>query len=127
MNENLKNKKVKYKQLQSKITEKYNNEMKRIEKILDVIEKNSEVNKSDSFEAIIFKKYLEFENVTTVAKYINDLGYRIKTDSYIGERKYKGTDITEILISDVEIEKNLKEVVQQLQDKNYQDILKIWG
>ena len=93
----------------------------------EAIQNNSEIKDTDSFETIIFKKYLELENVQSVAKYINDLGKRVKTDSYVGERKYIGTDITEILIKDVDVEPKLKNVVQNLQDKNYREMLKHWS
>jgi hypothetical protein len=125
-NENLQNKKIKYEELKEKITKKYNDEMKRMKKIIEAIEENSVINEDDPLETIIFKKYLEVENVQKVAKYINDLGYRIKTESYIGERKYIGGDITDILMSDVNVEKKLKQVVKELQEKNYSDMLKIW-
>lgn len=127
MNKNLKDKKEKYEKLQKKLTQKYNDEMIRIKKIIKVIDESSEIEKNDNFETIVFKKYLETENVSNVAKYINDLGYRIKTDSYIGERKYKSTDITEILMKDVDVNKELKEIVKYLQNKNYINMLKIWG
>lgn len=122
----MENKKVQYENLKNKITIKYNNEIIRIDKIIRAIEENKEIKEEDSFETIVFKKYLEVENVTKVAKYINDLGYRIKTDSYVGERKYIGKDITKILISDVNVEKNLKEVVQDLQYNNFEECSKIW-
>lgn len=122
----MENKKVQYENLKNKITIKYNSEIIRIDKIIRAIEENKEIKEEDSFETIVFKKYLEVENVTKVAKYINDLGYRIKTDSYVGERKYIGKDITKILISDVNVEKNLKEVVQDLQYNNFEECSKIW-
>lgn len=126
MNKNIENKINKYKELQEKETQKYKGKMKGYKEIIETLEKYSEIEDTDSFETIIFKKYLELENVQSVAKYINDLGYRIKTDSYVGERKYIGTDITEILIKDVDIEPKLKKIVQNLQDKNYRDMLKRW-
>lgn len=125
MNENLKNKITKYEKLKEKRIKKYNEEMSIIKKIINVLEKFSKINEMDTFEIIVFKKYLELENVSKVAKYVNELGYRIKTNSYIGERKYNGTDITEILIKDnVKVEDELKEVVKYLQDKNYNNMLK---
>lgn len=125
MNENLKNKITKYEKLKEKRIKKYNEEMSIIKKIINVLEKFSKINEMDTFETIVFKKYLELENVSKVAKYVNELGYRIKTNSYIGERKYNGTDITEILIKDnVKVEDELKEVVKYLQDKNYNNMLK---
>lgn len=126
MNKNIENKINKYKELQEKETQKYKEKMKGYKEIIEALEKYSEIEDTDSFETIVFKKYLELENVQSVAKYINDLGYRIKTDSYVGERKYIGTDITEILIKDVDIEPKLKKIVQNLQDKNYRDMLKRW-
>ena len=125
--ENLNNKKVKYEELKQSIYEKYIKETKRVDKIIKVISENIEIKDNDSFETIIFKKYLEVENVTKVAQYINDLGYRVKTNSYVGERKYIGTDITKILISDVNIDNDLKEVVRDMQDRNYQEMLRSLG
>lgn len=127
INYNLKKKKERYELTKENLTEKYNKQMKVIDRILYVINNKSEIKENDEFETIVFKKYLELENVSAVAKCVNDLGYRIKTDSYVGERKYMGTDITEILISDVNIDEDIKEVVQYLQDKNYRAILKVWG
>lgn len=127
MDSNLENKIKKYKNKIKKETKKYNENMKKYKEIIKVIEENTEIKDTDSLETIVFKKYLELENVQSVAKYINDLGYRIKTNSYVGERKYKGTDITNILAKDVDVEKKLKKVVQNLQDKNYSEMLKHWS
>lgn len=127
INCNLQKKIEKYKLLQQKLTNKYNEKMRIINKILNAINSKSELKECDDFETIVFKKYLEVENVSHVAKYVNDLGYRVKTNTNIGERKYNGTDITEILISDVNIDEELKEVVKYLQDKNHKAILRIWG
>ena len=122
--------KEKYINLKNKLTCKYEKEISVINNILDTIEKYSDIDKDDSFITIVFKKYLELENVSEVAKYLNDNGYRIKTDSYIGQRKYIGRDVTEILISedvDLVVDKQLKDTVQYLQDKNYSEMLKHWG
>ncbi|WP_333861927.1 hypothetical protein [Clostridium sp.] len=128
MNENLISKKLQYEELAKKVTTKYRSEMKIIKGVLEVLESNSAIEKSDSLETIIFKKYLELENVQKVAKYINELGYRIKTGSWIGERKYTSNDITKILVDrDCMVERKLKYIVQFLQDKNYEHMRKIWG
>lgn len=118
MNENLENKKAMYEELAKKITNKYRKNMKDIKGIIEVIENNSQIEDNDTFETIIFKKYLEIENVKKVANHINSLGYRIKTQSYIGERKYTSNDISEIIISDVEVEKKLKDTVKKLHSQN---------
>lgn len=127
MNDNLINKKQKYEKLAKDVTRKYREEMKIIKGVIEAIEKNSEIQKGDSLKTIIFKKYLELENVKKVADYINSLGYRIETGSYIGERKYKGDDITEIITEkDCLVEKKLKNIVKFLQDKNYGAMYKMW-
>lgn len=126
INDNLQNKKYKYEALVRKLTTKYTNQIAEIEKVIDTIENNACINENDSLETIVYKKYLELENVYKVSNYINDLGHRIKTQSHIGERKYTPNDITEIITSDADVETNLKEVVQDLQDRNYNAVSKIW-
>lgn len=121
MSENLENKKAKYEELAKKTTAKYRKDMKAIKGIIEVIENNSSIKEEDTLETIIFKKYLELESVKKVADYINQLGYRIKTQSYIGEKKYISNDISEIIANrNCLVEKKLKNIVQFLQDKNYQ-------
>ncbi len=114
MNNNLINKKQKYEELAKKIKAKYRSEIKFIEKVIKVIENNGTIKEEDTIETIIFKKYLELENVQLVANYINDLGYRIKTESYKGKRKFIGSDISDIIASNVKVDKNLKEIVQYI-------------
>ncbi len=92
-----------------------------------ILENKSQIKEDDNFETIVFKKYLELESVRAVANYINELGYRVKTDSYIGERKYIGTDITKIILSDIDIDQELKEVVKLIQELNYEHMSKKWG
>lgn len=127
MNEVLKNKINEYRKLEEKITKKYNEKIQKIEKTINILENKSQIKEDDNFETIVFKKYLELESVRAVANYINELGYRVKTDSYIGERKYIGTDITKIILSDIEIYKELKEVVKLIQELNYEHMSKKWG
>lgn len=127
MNDNLENKKAMYEELAKKATKKYKNEMKVIKDVIKAIENNSCIEKDDSLETIVFKKYLELENVQRVAKAINDLGYRIKTESWVGERKYTSNDITAILTDEkCPVEKKLRDTVQYLQYKNYAVMSKIW-
>lgn len=127
MNEILKNKINGYRKLEEKITKKYNEKIQKIEKTINILENKSQIKEDDNFETIVFKKYLELESVRAVANYINELGYRVKTDSYIGERKYIGTDITKIILSDIEIDQELKEVVKLIQELNYEHMSKKWG
>ena len=127
MNEVLKNKINEYRKLEEKITKKYNEKIQKIEKTINILENKSQIKEDDNFETIVFKKYLELESVRAVANYINELGYRVKTNSYVGERKYIGTDITKIILSDIEIDKELKEVVKLIQELNYEHMSKKWG
>lgn len=127
MNEILRNKINGYRKLEEKIIKKHNEKIQKIEKIINILENKSQIKEDDNFETIVFKKYLELESVRAVANYINELGYRVKTNSYIGERKYIGTDITKIILSDLDIDKDLKEVVKLIQELNYEHMSKKWG
>jgi lipopolysaccharide export LptBFGC system permease protein LptF len=127
MSELIKSKINGYRKLEEKIIKKHNEKIQKIEKIINILENKSQIKEDDNFETIVFKKYLELESVRAVANYINELGYRVKTNSYIGERKYIGTDITKIILSDLDIDKDLKEVVKLIQELNYEHMSKKWG
>lgn len=127
MSEIIKNKIKGYRKLEKKIIKKHNEKIQKIEKIINILENKSAIKEDDNFETIVFKKYLELESVRAVANYINELGYRVKTNSYVGERKYIGTDITKIILSDIEIDKELKEIVKLIQELNYEHMSKKWG
>ena len=127
MSEAIKSKIKGYRKLEEKIIKKHNEKIQKIEKIINILENKSQIKEDDNFETIVFKKYLELESVRAVANYINELGSRVKTNSYVGERKYIGTDITKIILSDIEIDKELKEVVKLIQELNYEHMSKKWG
>ena len=127
MSEAIKSKIKGYRKLDEKIIKKHNEKIQKIEKIINILENKSQIKEYYNFETIVFKKYLELESVRAVANYINELGYRVKTNSYIGERKYIGTDITKIILSDLDIDKDLKEVVKLIQELNYEHMSKKWG
>ena len=88
--------KNKYQKIRDKVESEYNKKITELDRLLRVIEQG-EIKEDDSFETIVFKKYIEFENVKDVADSINELGYRIKTNSYVGSRKYTNKDISDIL------------------------------
>lgn len=126
--ETVKSNREKYIDIREKYICKHKRKMEEIEKILDAIDKYSEIKKDDSFENIVFKKYLQLENVKSVAKYLNDEGYRIKTYSYKGERKYIGTDVTKIILNKyAKVDDQLKDVVRLIQKRNYESTLKKWS
>lgn len=73
------------------------------------IEKN-QLKEDDSFEEIVFKKYLELESVSKVAEYINFKGYKFN-----GQRKYISNDISTILRNKkADVDPELKEFVYKL-------------
>ena len=91
----------------------------KINKYIEILNK-SEIKENDSFETIVYKLYMQLDNIKLVADEINALGYRIKTFSYKGNRKYQTNDITEIITNkDANVDEDLKEVVQEIQKINY--------
>lgn len=101
--------KNKYQKIRDQVESEYNKKITELDRLLRVIE-HGEVKEDDTFETIVFKKYIEFENVKDVADSINELGYKIKTNSYVGSRKYTSKDISDILHNDsVEVEEELRE------------------
>ncbi len=68
----------------------------KIDKFINVLDKCT-IQPNDSLQTIICKKYIELSDVVKVATYINNEGYRIKTNSYKRERKYTTNDITAIV------------------------------
>lgn len=85
---------------------------------------NKKVNANDTVFEIIFKKYLETEKVSEVAKYLNNTGYRI--NSKRGTRKYIAQDISSIIKNkDIEIRnKELKNIVIKLFNSHKKGIKK---
>jgi len=61
-------------------------ELNKYKKLLEI-----EMYVDDTKEDIIFKAYLRVESVTRVAKFMNELGYRL------GNRKYIANDISDII------------------------------
>lgn len=89
----------------------YEEKIKLINKIIDA-KKDIQILKEDDLETIIFKKYIETENIREVSKYINELGFMKKTNSWKGERKYLYKEITDILNSPENVKEDLKEIVE---------------
>ncbi len=67
---------------------------------------------------VVFKLYLQLENVVKVTETVNDLGFRIKTNTYARERKYSTNDITSIITDPfANVVEDLKILVQDRQRK----------
>jgi len=75
-------------------------DIKKKSEILGVL-KDAQLIREKSLEGMIYQKYIELQRTDRVAEYINELGYRIKTNSYIGERKYIHKDVTSVICEDV--------------------------
>lgn len=89
MSRELLEKKAKYRTIAAKFSQ-------RINKLVNVLDKCI-IDQDDSLETIVFKKYLELGDLVKVATYINNQGYRIKTGSYKGKRKFISNDIADIM------------------------------
>lgn len=48
-------------------------------------------------EDIVMQKYIELQKGLKVADYLNNEGYRIRSNGKLGERKYNSNDVTEII------------------------------
>lgn len=110
----------------SKLIKEHESKISTLDKYIQVLEK-SIINENDTVEVISFKLYMQLDNVAKVANAINNVGYRIKTTSHKGERKYNSNDITAIITNkEAKVDKELKEVVQEIQKMNYGKISKRW-
>lgn len=76
--------------------EKLNIIQKKIDKLRKIMA-HQKIKGHEEINTLVFKKYIELNDVTNTTAYINECGYRIPTNTYIGERKYKTNDITAIL------------------------------
>ena len=110
------------------LTEEYTKKLNSLNKYIRVMENDTIIEESDSLEVKVFKLYMILNSVVRVAEKINEMGYRIKTNTYVGERKYKSNDITDIIInSDVEIPTELKESVREINAMNAEKAYGRWG
>ena len=118
--------KLKLEKSKNKIIKEYNNRIDKINQYIKVLEK-SKIKKHDNVETKIYKLYMQLDNVTSVANKINNMDYRISTNSKKGKRKYTTNDITYVITNkEAIVEKELKEVVQEIQKINYGKQGKRW-
>ena len=109
MSRELLEKKAKYRTIAAKFSQK-------IDRFVNVLDRCT-IEPDDSLETIMFKKYLELGDVTKVATYINNQGYRIKTSSYKGVKKYISNDIADIIsnIND-SVDNELVKAIKEMKD-----------
>ncbi|RII32839.1 hypothetical protein D2A34_21825 [Clostridium chromiireducens] len=126
MSEELLEKKAKYRTIAAKFSYK-------IDRFVNVLDKCT-IAPNDSLETIVFKKYLEFGDLVKVTSYINNQGYRIKTSSYKGERKFITNDIADIIDKQhcgvdyelVNAIKEMKSIDRMLVKMNAKNLLKVY-
>ncbi|AWK52222.1 hypothetical protein DIC82_14985 [Clostridium beijerinckii] len=89
-----------------------------------MLSQTNTLEETDDINSIVFKKYIELSDVRRVADYINSLGLKIPTNTYVGERKYLTNDITQILKSKAEVNPELRECVSLMKelDKTFSKI-----
>lgn len=115
----IKKKQEKLLKLKKKVKKNYDSNINKIDSYLKILEK-SIIDESDHVELVVFKLYLQLENVVKVTETVNDLGFRIKTNTYARERKYSTNDITSIITDPfANVVEDLKILVQERQRKNY--------
>ncbi|HBG5129743.1 TPA: hypothetical protein KQF77_003587 [Clostridioides difficile] len=115
----IKKKQEKLLKLKKKVKKNYDSNINKIDSYLKILEK-SIIDESDHVELVVFKLYLQLENVVKVTETVNDLGFRIKTNTYARERKYSTNDITSIITDPfTDVVEDLKILVQERQRKNY--------
>jgi hypothetical protein len=73
----------------------------KINELRDVRDKVSQVLQEnyEGIEDMIRIKYIEMQSSAKVVEFLNNEGYRIKSNGKQGERKYISNDVTDIIIS----------------------------
>lgn len=67
----------------------------------------------DNIDTIIYKKYIELENITNVMKYINEKKYYKEVNGRL--LKYNITDISNAIKNkEADVENNIKELAKQI-------------
>lgn len=105
--------------LKSSVKEEAEKRVEKIDKYLKILRK-CKIKKSDSLNVIVFKMYLQLNNVSKVADVVNKLGFRVSTNSRKGCRKFGSNDITEILKNEcIELDEELVTIAQYIHECNY--------
>lgn len=94
--------------------------------IIRLCEKYKGIDEKDNFNIVVFKIYLAVGKLKETADLVNKLGYRIKTSTKKGERKYQANEIREILFSDVDVDPLLKDLVRKIFKENKKKVRWKW-
>lgn len=99
----------------------------KIDKVKERIEElQAYVNAYDGYDPVTMKQkaiklYAETNNVSAVAKELNEQGYRKEGKLVAGKRaqvKINSNDVTDMLVSDVDPEDELHEIVKKVLNQN---------
>jgi len=80
--------------------------------ILDSIEKCLKL-EYKTFEEYVMHLYIKHQKGAEIAKLLDELGYKVKTNSYVGRKKFNANDITNI------IQKNYNKRNDDIRSRNY--------
>ncbi|MEG1287649.1 MAG: hypothetical protein RSD13_06305 [Clostridium sp.] len=80
-----------------KLSEIHNNNSIELNLLSEFIKKSKECDYEDFIEYKIVYAYINIGSISRTKDYINELGYRIKSNGKTGERKYSTNDISEII------------------------------
>ncbi len=69
---------------------------KELKKFMSLVKDTPE----DCFNKLMFKKYIELKGSIKLANYLNNNGFRVKTQSKIGQRKYTTVDIYNFMLDE---------------------------
>lgn len=105
--------------LKASVKEESEKRVEKIDRYLKILRK-CKVKKSDSLNVVVFKMYLQLNNVSKVADIVNKLCFRVSTNSRKGCRKFGSNDITEILKNGcTELDEELVAIAQHIHECNY--------
>ena len=81
----------------NKLAELHTNNSIKLTSLVEFISTMKETDYDNSVECKILYTYILIGSIVNVTEYINELGYRIKSNGKTGERKYTSKDISNII------------------------------
>lgn len=97
--------------------EEVNKKIEQLERIKSFLEVPIEAD--SSMDTIIYKKYLEYENVSGVSRWLSENGYMKKSEDSTRLIKYNAADVSNsIKDKNVDVDEELKKIVKKLFKKH---------
>lgn len=89
--------------------------------VIDLLDTLEIINPA-SFDEFVWHQYIMHQRTDVVAKTIDGLGIRLRTRTRLGSRKFKHTDVTDLIIKDIDTAKNpLQLIAYVLYKHNFSD------